>query len=66
MAFKGQYVKGIYHASMIGFWPADKPEYTLIVVFGNVKGSTYYGGQVAGPVFRDIVEEITRLRGKGE
>ena len=66
VAFKGQYVKGIYHASMIGFWPADKPEYTLIVVFGNVKGSTYYGGQVAGPVFRDIVEEITRLRGKGE
>lgn len=63
VARQGKYVKGIYNASMIGFWPADKPEYTLLVVFGDVQGSSYYGGQVAGPVFKDIVEEITRLRG---
>lgn len=60
------YVKGLYHASMIGCWPIEDPKYTMLVVFGNVKGDRYYGGQVAGPVFKEIVEEITRLRGTGE
>lgn len=63
IAQKGQYIKGRYHASIIGFWPVEKPEYTMLVVFGDVSGQRYYGGQVAAPVFRKIVEEIQRLRG---
>ena len=63
VAEHGKYVKGRYNASMIGFWPANDPEYTMLVVFGDVTGKLYYGGSVAGPVFKQIVEEIERLKG---
>lgn len=59
----GKYIKGRYNASMIGFWPAGQPKYTMLVVFGDVTGKVYYGGSVAGPVFKQIVEEVERLKG---
>ena len=59
----GTYVKGRYHASMIGFWPANDPKYTMLVVLGDVSGKVYYGGQIGAPLFRKIVEEVERLKG---
>ncbi len=59
----GKYIKERYHASMIGFWPADAPQYTMLVLVGDVSGERYYGSQVAAPLFRAIVEEVERLQG---
>ncbi len=59
----GKYIKGRYHASMVGFWPADNPAYTMLVLVGDVAGERYYGSQVAAPLFKDIVEEVERLHG---
>ncbi len=59
----GKYVKGRYHASMIGFWPAQDPQYTMLVVLGDVSGKVYYGGQIGAPLFKKIVEEVQRLKG---
>lgn len=64
VADKGVYVKGRYNASMIGFWPSDRPEYTMLIVLGDVTGQRYYGGQIVAPVFKNIVEEIMRLKGQ--
>ncbi|MCF8363334.1 MAG: PASTA domain-containing protein [Prolixibacteraceae bacterium] len=44
-----------YRASFAGYFPADNPKYSCIVVVSEPKGS-FYGGTVAGPVFREIAD----------
>jgi cell division protein FtsI/penicillin-binding protein 2 len=51
----GEYVHGKYVASFIGFFPADNPELCISIVLDEPKEG-YYGGQVAGPVFKEIAE----------
>jgi cell division protein FtsI/penicillin-binding protein 2 len=51
----GAYVHGKYVASFIGFFPADDPELCIAIVLDDPKEG-YYGGQVAGPVFKEIAE----------
>jgi cell division protein FtsI/penicillin-binding protein 2 len=51
----GAYVHGKYIASFIGFFPADDPELCIAIVLDEPKEG-YYGGQVAGPVFKEIAE----------
>lgn len=52
------YRKGMYLSSFAGYFPADKPEYSMIVTFNSPRGGEYYGGAVAGPVFKEIAEKI--------
>jgi cell division protein FtsI/penicillin-binding protein 2 len=51
----GQYVRGKYISSFIGFFPADNPELCISVVLDEPKGS-FYGGQTAAPLFHQIAE----------
>ncbi|KQC02402.1 penicillin-binding protein [Pedobacter sp. Hv1] len=46
-----------YQASFVGYFPADKPKYTMIVVINDPKGA-YYGALVSGPVFREVADRI--------
>lgn len=61
IAQSGQYRKGQYVASFVGFWPAEKPEYVLLISIGEPKGAKFYGGQIAAPVFKNIVEDIVQI-----
>lgn len=45
-----------YQASFAGYFPADNPQYSCIVVIFNPRVGSYYGGEVAGPVFREIAD----------
>ena len=54
-AENGIYAPGKYLASFIGFFPADNPELCISIVMDEPKEG-YYGGQVCGPVFKDIAE----------
>jgi len=47
-----------YDASFVGYFPADNPKYTLLVQVYNPSGDDYYGGKVAGPVFKNIAEGV--------
>lgn len=48
-----------YQASFAGYFPADDPKYSIIVVIYNPdKSKGYYGGSVAGPVFKEIAEKM--------
>ncbi len=47
-----------YRASFVGFFPADNPQYSMIVVVHNPKGWIFTGSQVAAPVFREISDKI--------
>lgn len=46
-----------YQASFCGYFPADDPKYSIIVVIVGPKGK-FYGGSVAGPVFRGIADKV--------
>jgi cell division protein FtsI (penicillin-binding protein 3) len=54
---KGYKAKKQYQASFCGYFPADKPKYSLIVVINDPKNG-YYGAQVAGPPFREIADRV--------
>lgn len=48
------YAEGKYIASFIGFAPIDNPKLVLLVLIDEPKGA-YYGGEVAAPLFRQIM-----------
>ena len=48
---------GRYIASFLGFAPADNPRVLAMAIITNPQG-TYYGGQVAAPVVRQLFENI--------
>ena len=52
------YSAGMYLASFVGYFPADDPKYSMIVTFNNPRGGGYFGGSVAGPVFKEIAEKV--------
>lgn len=51
------YVDGSYRAMFVGYFPADKPKYSCIVVVYE-PDSVYYASQVAVPVFKDIADKV--------
>jgi cell division protein FtsI (penicillin-binding protein 3) len=50
--------KMTYQASFVGYFPADNPKYACIVVVSAPSGDSYYGGAVAGPVFKDVADKV--------
>jgi cell division protein FtsI/penicillin-binding protein 2 len=51
----GGYFDNKFIASFIGFFPADNPQLCISIVMDEPKEG-YYGGQVCGPVFREVAE----------
>lgn len=48
-----------YISSFVGYFPADKPKYSCIVVIHNPDKSVgYYGADVSGPVFKSVAQKI--------
>lgn len=47
-----------YRSSFVGYFPADQPAYSIIVVIHNPRGILYSGGQLAAPVFKEISDKI--------
>lgn len=47
-----------YRASFVGYFPADNPHYSIIVIVNSPSNSVYYGNVVAGPIFREIADKI--------
>ena len=50
--------KMTYQASFVGYFPADNPKYSCIVVISAPSGDAYYGAAVAGPVFKDVADKV--------
>ncbi len=47
-----------YQASFVGYFPADNPLYTCIVIINSPSNGNYYANVVAGPVFKEIAEKV--------
>lgn len=46
-----------YQSSFAGYFPAENPKYSMIVVIRNPRNG-YYGGAVAGPVFKELADMV--------
>jgi cell division protein FtsI/penicillin-binding protein 2 len=58
----GQYVSK-YYSSFIGYFPASNPEISILVSLDDPSGGAFYGGSVAGPVFRAVAEKVAEYLG---
>lgn len=58
IAKNGSYNRSSYNASFVGYFPADNPKYSCIVVVNNPARGKYYGGTVAAPVFKEIADKV--------
>jgi cell division protein FtsI (penicillin-binding protein 3) len=60
VADKGiRYSDKVYQSSFAGYFPANDPQYTIVVVIRNkAHAAKFYGGAVAGPVFREVADRI--------
>ena len=60
VADKGiKYSDRVYQGSFVGYFPSEKPKYTVAVVIRTKPHSgAYYGGTIAAPVFRMVADKI--------
>jgi cell division protein FtsI (penicillin-binding protein 3) len=56
------YTDGVYQASFAGYFPANQPQYTCIVVIKTKPNAiVHFGGQLAAPVFKEIADRLYTL-----
>ncbi|PUZ27469.1 cell division protein FtsI (penicillin-binding protein 3) [Chitinophaga costaii] len=61
------YAEKIYQSSFAGYFPANHPLYTCVVVIRNKPHATkFYGGSVAGPVFREVADRLFAMNAEKE
>lgn len=52
----GQYIR-LYRGSFAGVYPGDAPQVVIYVMINKPRGAAYYGGLVAAPVVRSILQQ---------
>ena len=51
-----------YSASFVGYFPAESPLYSCIVVVNSPSNGVYFGNLVAGTVFKEISDKVYATR----
>ena len=59
----GKYAADLYLSSFVGLAPASAPRLIVAVSVDEPKGKKYYGGQVAAPAFKKVMEGALRIMG---
>ena len=57
----GRYMVGNYITSFMGFMPADDPQIVVYIAIDNAKGITQYGGTVAAPIVKNVLEDAIQI-----
>ena len=57
----GKYMSGNYITSFIGFLPADSPKVVVYIAIDNAKGITQYGGTVAAPIAKNVLQSCINI-----
>lgn len=57
----GGYLKK-YNASFVGYFPADNPMYSCVVLINKPDGGSYYATKVAAPVFKEVADKVYATR----
>lgn len=53
---------GEYIASFVGVYPADKPDYVVLVLADEPHGTSYFGSVVATPYAKQVIEDIIKYK----
>lgn len=62
VADKGiRYSDGVRQGSFVGYFPWDRPRYTICVLVRSTPGGVYYGAVVGAPVFKAIADKLYAL-----
>ncbi|MFM9944111.1 MAG: penicillin-binding protein [Bacteroidia bacterium] len=56
-----EYIEGAYYSSFAGYFPADNPKYSIIIVVNKPTVGGYFGGVVAAPIAKEIAEKISGI-----
>ena len=56
------YASGQYIASFVGIGPVEDPRFAVLIIIDTPKGDIY-GGQIAAPVFRQLMEPLLTYAG---
>lgn len=51
---RGGYLRNVHVADFVGFVPVNRPKLVILAKIDEPEGYDYYGGSVAGPVFKEI------------
>lgn len=57
------YAEKKYRAWFVGMAPVDKPRIVVAVMVDEPNNGKYYGGDVAAPVFSEVVQQTLRMMG---
>ena len=57
----GSYASRQYIASFVGIAPMSNPRFVMAIAIDDPRAQQYYGGQVAAPVFADVMDDVMRL-----
>ena len=57
----GSYASQQYVSSFVGLAPMSKPRFVMAVVIDDPRSQQYFGGQVAAPVFADVMDDVMRI-----
>ena len=57
------YAEGKYRGFFVGLAPVEKPRIVVAVMIDEPRGASYYGGEVAAPVFSATVQQTLRIMG---
>ena len=52
----------LYNTTFVGYFPADKPRYSCIVMVSRARGRYWAAGSVSAPGFREIAEKVYATR----
>ena len=52
------YDKKNYNSTFVGYFPAESPQYSCIVIISKPTAGYYYGSSVAAPVFKEIADKV--------
>ncbi len=60
--YAGSKLSGEYIASFVGTFPADNPDYVVLIVVDEPGGASYYGSIAATPYAKKIIENIIKYK----
>jgi cell division protein FtsI (penicillin-binding protein 3) len=52
----------LYNTTFVGYFPAEKPRYSCIVMVSRARGRFWAAGGVSAPGFREIAEKVYAMR----
>ncbi len=59
---RGGYEENSYMALFAGIVPVSDPQFIMVVSVNEPSRGVYYGGLVAAPIFKEVMQEALRLR----